>query len=401
MQEDIKILSSARTKVFFDQPLTEEENTAAYNAIITIHRHDFNITDLESLDRFLNRCYEQENYADIGIVLKDLLYFYKEESDDKITSILDFIIEKGIDKEPHVKTEEKHRLFRSELLESASQFIKKDIIYNFNKILHILKSINTDPKDFLYRLIRSFKRDYKRELFIEMMRAFDMRLLFSHMRPPHEVWENSRYIDLDVDLPLYLPYTLDDLVVIYNLNKEHITPLQLSLITGLHIQDIMKDYEIMFKHFSNIILDMLDENIPFENGKYKLSKEKYKEIYMMEKENYRHNAFKDRENRSNYIQYYIIKEKDIEHYGEYVDEKEKFKKLVDTKYKDLYDTDSEHKYEHKSQEDWFKPEEVDLTNKQKLQSLTVKDLRKIASYHKRTGYSSLKKDELIKFLMKK
>lgn len=394
-----------------------------FDYITTKHRTEYNISSEEDLIEFLKTNYT-DNIVIINNVLLDLCLFYKNISDKKIQTILDFILHNI----SSIDNSDKPFLMPYRTI--IFMFLKRNINPNFKRFLRIafdaynltlsriLDNIDTLNRDIFIDVLTTFKlQDILHEIYMYSSPVIKDILKSTENKTSNAYFKFMKNVDLELKLPLTLNYTVDDISTMLSLNSE-ITPLQLSIITGLNIQTIMKDYSILFQRFSSIIFDYLDEHIPFNTQSYILSQDKYNEIYMMEKEHYK--IMIDELyiiNKRKHIYPHIINKKDIT--DNYIDQRRLYKQLRLTTYKDFYpnvdkpewyketygdvkqQTFGYTKQQPRNKSKYFDVKTIDTEDLQELNSLTVEQLKKVCVYKKKHGYSKLRKQELIDLLFRK
>ena len=300
-----------------------------YEHIMTI----IHISEDREFKQHIDYEVSNKNYENVVDILNDLLLIHYnnieftedvEDIDNRISYILDVMIDNL-----HTDLLFKYGLFTKPLF----LFIKKNIDYSFNKILHIVNRCSYNKSDTLYYILLNMK-DYNATMFIEVMRVFDLPSIFEQLYKKHiehKHMKNKHITDtnqLNLKLPLRLDYTLDDIDAIYYINKSFISNLQLSLITGLNIDNIINDNKEFFSEATPAKLNMLDKHIDLDYSKYRLTEKELYDMYMIEKEPYRTSLYKTDDIKFVGIKYHNIEDIDI--------------KYVDTRYI-RYHIDKEYK----------------------------------------------------------
>lgn len=299
--------------------ITQEEYDKLHDYIIKEYTYKYKITDTKSLRLALEAMYVyndkefDKTHQYLISFLSHIGCFYKEDMNDWIETTLDFILDK-----PQLLSKlAKYRMGIQVggLFQLLFVFTKRNIKFGFNKLLHLCKKLYDNKYDnnkyTLYKVLQIVIEN-NIGMMSEVMRVFPLLdiLTVVELTKKYEIADETIYRinKLDLKMPIKIDYGLDDIAAIYNLNKDNITPEQLSLITGLNIRKVMKDGYIFFERFNTVLLDMLDESIPLNVDEYSLTDEEYRDIYSYEYKEFMRsfNYIYSKDNLRPYIQYYII-----------------------------------------------------------------------------------------------
>ena len=299
--------SNYETHFYTTPSITVEEYDILHDDVLNtinsiIDNKTGDTSNTNPLKDYLYVMYKSEGMPYIVRDLFHMASFYKEDMNSYIETILDFMLENDVE------------VSNTSLKNIIYAFIKNNIVFCLNKLLHLTKKRYSEDKYILNHLLMYVFKD-NMSMLSEVLRVFPLLDVFTMIKLTETQYTEGNVPypveKLSIKLPLNIEFTVDDIAAIYKLNKYYTTPLQLSLITGVDVYKLMKqpEYSIFFKDFSNVLLDMLEESIPLSE-EYKLSIEKYR--YILQKETTLfYELTKNMIDRQQYMMYYIVKYSNI------------------------------------------------------------------------------------------